>query len=202
MSDDNGHETRFDGLDPLGPGTIVPFGDIAAEIVRRGEDFVVRVRDPKSPALHSFVGVPTFPVDEAWVIPAKYRAFEQPHLISVGASVEGLEHVCTAPGEVMFNFNGTEHSLTVFSGKQGRPVVLFTDATSGVSTYKASRKLIIGQGSESTIGSSAAHLELDFNRALNLPCAFIDFATCPLPPVGNHLRFHVTAGERTPHRNR
>ena len=40
---------------------------------------------------------------------------------------------------------------------------------------------------------------LDFNRATNLPCAFTDFATCPLPPAGNHLAFAVEAGEKTPH---
>jgi uncharacterized protein (DUF1684 family) len=40
---------------------------------------------------------------------------------------------------------------------------------------------------------------LDFNRAVNLPCAFTDFATCPLPPAGNHLPFEVTAGELIPY---
>jgi len=40
---------------------------------------------------------------------------------------------------------------------------------------------------------------LDFNRATNLPCAFTDFATCPLPPAGNHLPFGVEAGEKTPY---
>jgi uncharacterized protein (DUF1684 family) len=45
-------------------------------------------------------------------------------------------------------------------------------------------------------------LVLDFNRATNLPCAFTDFATCPLPPDGNHLPFAVTAGELLPHERR
>ncbi|RDI21545.1 uncharacterized protein DUF1684 [Lentzea flaviverrucosa] len=36
-------------------------------------------------------------------------------------------------------------------------------------------------------------------RATNLPCAFTDFATCPLPPAGNHLAFGVEAGEKTPY---
>ncbi len=39
---------------------------------------------------------------------------------------------------------------------------------------------------------------LDFTRAVNLPCAYTDFATCPLPPAGNRLPFAVTAGERIP----
>ncbi|WP_229073426.1 DUF1684 domain-containing protein [Actinoplanes sp. DH11] len=37
---------------------------------------------------------------------------------------------------------------------------------------------------------------LDFNRAANLPCAYTDFATCPLPPAGNRLPVAVQAGEQ------
>ena len=36
---------------------------------------------------------------------------------------------------------------------------------------------------------------LDFNRAANLPCAYTEFATCPLPPPENRLPVAVEAGE-------
>ena len=39
---------------------------------------------------------------------------------------------------------------------------------------------------------------LDFNRAVNLPCAYTDHATCPLPPAGNRLPVGIEAGEKTP----
>ncbi|MDQ0823255.1 hypothetical protein QFZ79_000997 [Arthrobacter sp. V4I6] len=39
---------------------------------------------------------------------------------------------------------------------------------------------------------------LDFNRAVNLPCAYMDLATCPLPPAENHLPVAVEAGEQIP----
>ena len=39
---------------------------------------------------------------------------------------------------------------------------------------------------------------LDFNHAVNLPCAYTEFATCPLPPAGNRLPVAVEAGEKTP----
>ena len=35
---------------------------------------------------------------------------------------------------------------------------------------------------------------LDFNKAYNPPCAFTDFATCPLPPKQNYLPVAVRAG--------
>ena len=38
---------------------------------------------------------------------------------------------------------------------------------------------------------------LDFNRATNLPCAYTDLATCPLPPE-NRLPVAIEAGEKIP----
>jgi uncharacterized protein (DUF1684 family) len=43
------------------------------------------------------------------------------------------------------------------------------------------------------------HVIIDFNRATNLPCAYTDFATCPLPPVENRLTIAVEAGEKIPY---
>jgi uncharacterized protein len=36
---------------------------------------------------------------------------------------------------------------------------------------------------------------LDFNKSVNLPCAYIPFATCPLAPPQNRLGLAITAGE-------
>jgi uncharacterized protein (DUF1684 family) len=40
---------------------------------------------------------------------------------------------------------------------------------------------------------------LDFNHAVNLPCAYTDLATCPLPPAENRLPVAVEAGEKIPY---
>jgi uncharacterized protein (DUF1684 family) len=37
---------------------------------------------------------------------------------------------------------------------------------------------------------------LDFNKAVNPPCAFTPYATCYLPPAENRLPVAVTAGEK------
>ena len=65
------------------------------------------------------------------------------------------------------------------------------DQTSGHHTYAASR-FLLGEDMTST------DVTLDFNKAHNPPCAFSDFAICPLPPRQNILPFAVTAGERAP----
>ena len=36
---------------------------------------------------------------------------------------------------------------------------------------------------------------LDFNKAINLPCAYIPYATCPLAPPQNRLSLAIEAGE-------
>ena len=36
---------------------------------------------------------------------------------------------------------------------------------------------------------------MDFNQAINPPCAFTPFATCPLSPGQNRLKIAVEAGE-------
>ena len=41
-------------------------------------------------------------------------------------------------------------------------------------------------------------MTLDFNKAYSPPCAFTDFATCPLPPAQNRLKLPIEAGEKRP----
>ena len=41
-------------------------------------------------------------------------------------------------------------------------------------------------------------MRIDFNRAYNMPCAYTEFATCPVAPAANTLTFAVEAGEQIP----
>jgi uncharacterized protein (DUF1684 family) len=95
---------------------------------------------------------------------------------------------------VEFELGGQRLTLTAFNGYvPGSLHILFTDATSGVTTYAANRALqVAAPDADGTV-------ILDFNRAANLPCAYTQFATCPLPPAGNRLPVAVEAGEQIPH---
>ena len=64
---------------------------------------------------------------------------------------------------------------------------IFRDATSNQFTYGAARFLYTAPARNGTV-------ILDFNKAINPPCAFTAFATCPLPPPQNRLTLAVTAG--------
>jgi uncharacterized protein (DUF1684 family) len=189
-------ESLVDGVVTVAPadgeaGERATFADQEVEIIRRGAAFAIRVRDPHAPTLAAFAGVPSFPVSPEWVIEGRFAAFESPRAVTVGAVVEGLTHRQTAPGIIHFSVRGEDYTLTAFEGRAGLSV-LFRDATSGVTTYAALRALAVD------VPDAEGRVVLDFNRATNLPCAFTDFATCPLPPPENVLTLAVEAGEKTP----
>jgi uncharacterized protein (DUF1684 family) len=175
-----------------GPGTRVLAGGLEIEVARRS-GYLIRVHDPKARALRDFHGVPAYEPRPEWALTGRFEPFDEPRPTTVGAVVEGLSHVYTAPGVVRFEYGGAEYTLTAFNGKNGGLSILFTDATSGVTTYPANRSLAVDEPDED------GAVVLDFNRAVNLPCAFIDYATCPLPPEGNRLAFAVEAGEKLPY---
>ena len=91
------------------------------------------------------------------MLEGEYEPFDAPVPTTVGAVVEGLSHVYEAPGRVRFNFNGAEHTLTAFNGRNGGLSILFTDETSGVTTYAANRQLAATPHDGKVV--------LDFNRA-------------------------------------
>ncbi|WP_432044373.1 DUF1684 domain-containing protein [Streptomyces asiaticus] len=169
------------------------YGDAVIEIAKRGGQDIVRPRHPGNPLRTDFTRTPAYAPDPRWVRPGRYLPFDEPRAITVGAVAEGLEHVYDAPGQVEFELDGETFRLTAFNGKRpGALMVLLTDATSGVTTYAANRSLQINAPDET------GRVTLDFNRATNLPCAYTDLATCPLPPTENRLPVAIEAGEKIP----
>jgi uncharacterized protein (DUF1684 family) len=164
------------------------------EVARRGGNDILRPRHPDNGLRAQFRGTPAYAPDPRWVVQGRYRPFAAPRDTEVGSVVEGLMHVYAAPGAVDFEVDGQPLALTAFNGiTDGGLHILFTDATSGVTTYPANRSLhVAAPDADGTV-------VLDFNRATNLPCAYTEFATCPLPPAENHLPVAVEAGELLPY---
>jgi hypothetical protein len=183
------------GVIPERGGYTAAFGDAVVEVAKRGGRDIVRPRHPDNLLRVNFTEVPTYLPNPRWVFVGRYLPFETPRPVTVGAAVEGIEHVYEAPGQVEFDYRGETFVLTAFGGKApgSSLVVLFTDATSGITTYAANRVLLVDPPDEE------GNVALDFNRAINLPCAFTDFATCPLPPAENRLPIGIEAGEKTPY---
>jgi uncharacterized protein (DUF1684 family) len=170
------------GAHRLGPldeaGLTVTFGDAVAQVADRDGRTIVRPRHPDSPNLRAYRGTPCYDPDPEWVLPARFEPYPAAEDDAVGEVV--LEHA------------GTEHRLVAWAEDDGALWILFRDATSGVTTYPANRQLVTLAPSPDGI------VRLDLNRAMNMPCAYTDFATCPLPPAANTLPFAVEAGEQVP----
>jgi hypothetical protein len=185
---------RYDfGEIPERGGISAVAGDAVIEVARRGGFDIVRPRHPDHPLRLRYAGTPAYQPGPRWVIPARFVPFAQPRPTTVGSVAEGLQHIYDAPGYVEFERDGQQFRLTAFNGRSpGSLHILFTDATSGVTTYPANRSLQVAAP------AADGTLVLDFNRATNLPCAYTEFATCPLPPAENHLTIAVEAGEKLP----
>ncbi|WP_072803892.1 DUF1684 domain-containing protein [Rhodococcoides yunnanense] len=183
-----------DRLEPVegAPGLLVEDGDRRIEVIRRTGSVALRVHDPKSPDLARFTGIPAFTPSEKWSVEGTFTAFAESKIVTTGAVVEGLEHHHTAVGVIDFELAGAPQQFLAFGGKAGGLQILFTDATSGVTTYRAARTLAVADP------ATDARVVLDFNRASNLPCAFTDYATCPVAPAENKLTVAVEAGEKIP----
>jgi len=181
------------GVIPERGGVTVGFDGGVIEIARRGGHDIVRPRRPDHPFLADYDGTPVYVPNPRWRVQAQFVAYDAPRPTEVGAAVDGLKHVYDAPGYLEFALHGETFRLTAFPGHgEGDLLVLFTDATSGLTTYAANRSL--GIPAPDADGVTV----IDFNRAVNLPCAYTDFATCPLPPAENRLPIGIEAGEKTP----
>ena len=174
------------------PGLLVDVGDRRIEVIRRTGSAALRVHDPKSPHLLTYTGIPTYAPDQNWSVSGTFTRYEQPRTVTTGAVVEGLEHHLNAVGVVQFELCGVALQLVAFGAASGPLQVLFTDETSGVTTYPGARALSVAEPGPD------GRVTLDFNRASNLPCSFTDYATCPVAPPENRLPVAVEAGEKNP----
>lgn len=145
----------------------------------------LRVRDL---TLQPAIMLRHFPDAPEWTIRARWESFA-PQASEV-AMKDGSMVAVTLTHRATFQHLGESVTLTPTHWKSGKPMFVFRDATAG-ETYPACRFLF---GDDAT----DTELTLDFNRAISPPCAFTDFAICPLPPAGNILPFRIEAGELAP----
>ncbi len=177
--------------DPSGSSPVLSHGSLSFFVIRRGARFAVRVRDRDAASLKSFKGVEFFPVDPAWRLVAKFEAYSPKKKIEV-PNVLGTPEIQESPGAVVFTKDGKSQRLeALIGGAKGELFLVFGDQTNAKETYGGGRFL------HTPPPAADGTVVVDFNRALNPPCAFTPYATCPLPPKGNSLSLAVTAGEKS-----
>jgi uncharacterized protein len=162
-------------------------GSLRWFVIRRGEQFIVRLRDLEHPVLRRFEGVPTYPLDSAWRVTARLEPTKGRQIAIT--NILGQTSMQDSPGALVFDWQGKTQRLDAVLDSD-QLFILFSDETSGAATYGSGRFLYAAPP------DASGRTLLDFNRAINPPCAFTEFATCPLPPPQNALPFAVTAGEK------
>lgn len=177
----NGQTHRFT---TQGGNPVLRVADLLLELHSVGGEPALRVRDLTMPRA---ITLPAYPFDPAWVIAAKWEALAAPQSQFIDQKGAGPTEV-TLTHRARFSHAGHDITLLATHWKAGKPMFVIRDATSGSETYPAGRFLMAEPEGDT--------ITLDFNRAHNPPCAFTDFAICPLPPRENRMPFAIRAGER------
>lgn len=176
--------------DEEGDPTVLTHGSLSWHAIGRLDRMGVRLRDLNHPAVSGFRGIPAYPTDSAWRVEARFEPYAQPEERILNTVVEGLGWKPTAPGTLAFELGGEPFSLEAYAAGPGF-LLIFADLTTGKTTYPAGRYLYAFASRR-----AGGTVTLDFNKAINPPCAFTDFATCPLPQRRNRLKVAIEAGEK------
>lgn len=174
----------------VAPDDGLKIGGLTMVLIKRGARMALRVWDAKAPNRVALKGLNWMPIDPKWRIDARFVAHpaNQPRIKIQNVLGETIE--MKNPGAVVFSVAGKEYSLEAMleADDAHELFFIFKDGTSNKTTYGAGRYLY-------TPLPKNGRVDLDFNKAKNPPCAFTEFATCPLPPAKNRLTLPITAGE-------
>jgi uncharacterized protein (DUF1684 family) len=158
-------------------------------IIQRGGNYALRLRDLNHPNLQNFTPTPTFDYNPAYRFAVKLEPkFNQTLEIP---NVLGQLITWKVIGVLHFEREGQKFELLVLD-ELGKLFVLFSDETSALETYPTGRYLYVNPP------DGKGMTTLDFNYSYNPPCAYTEFATCPIPPKSNRLPFAILAGEKMP----
>lgn len=163
-------------------------GSLRMLVVLRGGKPAIRLWDPEHPARLNFQGRKWYAPDPAYRVVASIEHYEPAKQVMIDDMI-GNQNPGEMQAALVFKLHGQQLRLDAELRATGLYSIVFKDATAGQGSYPAARFLT----SEIPDGDTVV---LDFNRAYSPPCAFTDFATCPLPIPENVLPAKIEAGEK------
>lgn len=192
---------RFDSLIKTDfPGSVLHIDDTLYKYVfefknwewyflKRGDRVAIRLKKYDDQKIESIGGLNYFDLKEEFILTAQYEPYEEDRFIKID-NIAGYTLETKIPGRLHFEYKNNSYSLDVMEGTEDQFFVIFSDATRDESTYGGGRYIYVD------IPEEGNQTIIDFNKAYNPPCAFTEFATCPLPPKQNILPFPIEAGEK------
>lgn len=164
--------------------------NLLCEITSLNGEQALRIRDTASTASQNMAPIEYFEPKPEWRKIAKWVKLDTPEGVTVNTSGNILTDV-EVSHKAVFEHDGVTYELLATHGTPARPQFVIRDLTSKDETYAASRFIFGEDVYDGTV-------VVDFNKAINPPCSYTDFAVCPLPPAQNILPIRVEAGEKKP----
>ena len=157
-------------------------------ILESGGNYAIRMRDFENPILGEPFDLKFYDIKESWLVTGKYNAYDKVKSRTI-TNIRNIDYEQKAPGIITFQRNGELFTFEPRFSGEGMSVI-FMDKTTGKETFSGGRFLLLDEPDEN------GHIILDFNKALNFPCAYNAYTTCPVPPERNRLSLAVSAGEK------
>lgn len=157
-------------------------------VIKRGEKYFLRVKNLDPSLLEDLAPIHVYEYNPEMVVSASVTPVSDMTVMITDAV--GTKTPTEAEAKVRFKLKGKSYEFLAFPAGKRNLFINFKDATNGEMTYGAGRFLY------PSYKDGDKHITLDFNLAENPPCAFTQYATCPLPVPQNVLEVAVNAGEK------
>jgi hypothetical protein len=174
--------------DPSSPQSGSLGTGIRMMVIERAGNLAIRVWDPQSSVRRDFLGCIWYEPDARYRVNAKIEPYPEPRQFMID-DIVGIQRPVTMHAALAFELEGKEYRLDAERQEDNSYDIIFKDQTVGKTTYGAGRYL-------TTEVAEGDQVVIDFNVAYNPPCAFTEFATCPLPLPQNILPIVIEAGEK------
>lgn len=174
----------------LAPGEVLAHNHLRMFLIERGGKSAIRARDLRAKKYVSFKPLDFYSPKKKYHVEGTFEAYDAPRVLKV-TTVISTEIELLVPGVIHFEIEGKKLDLipTLETADDDELFIMFQDKTSGTTTYSGGRFLYADLPKDGKV-------ILNFNRAINPPCGYTVYATCPLPPAENWLEIPIEAGER------
>ncbi len=136
-----------------------------------------------------FEGLDYYPIDSSYYAVAMLTLQQDPKVIDLKTS-QGKDRNFKVYAKADFRLKGKPLSLNIYKAIEDGDgfTVLFTDQTSGKTSYEVGRYI--------NVEVNGLRAILDFNRSYNPYCIYDEKYDCPIPPQESHLNIEIPAGEK------